>query len=135
MIDSNYSDAVTERFDRAPHAGGPSAEAAGVGRAGTAADGAVVEISLEIEAGRVRAARFRAFGCPHTIAAASRLAERIEGRAVTALDAPCAAALAAELGVPAAKLGRLLVVEDALAAAVADFRDRQALPATLAAIE
>jgi NifU-like protein involved in Fe-S cluster formation len=126
MIDSTYSNAVTKRFDRPSHAGPPGAVAAGVGRAGTLASGAVVEISLQIEAGRVRAGRFRAFGCPHTIAAASLLAERIEGRLLAALDEPCTAALAAELEVPAHKLGRLLLVEDALAAAVADCRARQA---------
>lgn len=66
--------------------------------------------------GAIGAVRFQAYGCPHFIAAADWIAERLEGRPLEALGAPQIAAAQAELGVPIEKLGKLLILEDALAA-------------------
>lgn len=124
-----YSRAVIESFDHPYHAGCPegSGQAVSVGRAGSAKAGALIEVSLKIAQDRVAEAGFRAFGCPHTIAAASRLTARLEGQSVVALEGLDTRDLAAELEVPAEKLGRLLILADALAAALADWRRRQRL--------
>ena len=66
--------------------------------------------------GAIGAVRFQAYGCPHFIAAADWIAERLEGRPIDALGAFEIAAVRAELGVPTEKLGKLLILEDALAA-------------------
>jgi nitrogen fixation protein NifU and related proteins len=58
--------------------------------------------------------RFEAYGCPHAIAAASRLTEQLTGCAVEAAEHWDWRPLAAELALPAEKRGRLLVLEDAL---------------------
>ncbi|MGH8496753.1 MAG: iron-sulfur cluster assembly scaffold protein [Gammaproteobacteria bacterium] len=127
MTGSRYSRAVLESFDNPQHAG--RAEGSGpelaVGRAGSPRAGAVIELSLKVAQGSVRQARFRAFGCPHTIAAASRLAVAIEGLSVDALEGFDVRSLAAELDLPAWKLGRLLILEDALAGCIADWKRRQ----------
>ena len=68
----------------------------------------------------VEAARYRAYGCPHTLAACEWLARQLEG-APRALEAPGVGSpleWSERLGMPAAKLGRLLVIEDALRAAL-----------------
>lgn len=75
-----------------------------------------VRFELTLEAGIVRAAAFQAYGCPHTIAAANVVAEWLEGRPVDAVRRLDARALCAELEVPVEKLGKLLRIEDAVAA-------------------
>jgi NifU-like protein involved in Fe-S cluster formation len=98
------------------------------GEAGREELGTRVRFMLRIDAHSVLEARYRAYGCPHTLATCEWLARQLEGRRLepaghqasfhglapgTPLD------WAALLGVPPVKLGRLLVVEDALRAALA----------------
>jgi NifU-like protein involved in Fe-S cluster formation len=75
--------------------------------------GVRIALAARAEDGRIRALRFRAYGCPHVVAAAEALCERLEGRPVTDLETFEAAQLVRELPVPAEKTGRILVIEDA----------------------
>jgi NifU-like protein involved in Fe-S cluster formation len=75
-----------------------------------------VRFQLQIVDGVVVAAGFQAFGCPHTVAAASAVAEWLEGRAVEAARGLDVKTVCAELEVPVEKLGKLLRIEDAVAA-------------------
>jgi NifU-like protein involved in Fe-S cluster formation len=112
----DYTPAVLARFD-APPGAGPVAPGPGVvvtGRAGGVAEGADVAFELRIEAERIAGAAFRAWGCPHTIAACSLVTERLVGLPAESLREGDPAAWAAELRIPAAKRGRLLCIEDAL---------------------
>ncbi len=87
--------------------------------AGEAEDRALhvwVRFELQLAEGVIEAAGFQAFGCPHTIAAASAVAEWLEGRAVEAARQLDVKAVCAELEVPVEKLGKLLRIEDAVAA-------------------
>jgi hypothetical protein len=63
----------------------------------------------------VKSALFKAYGCPHTLAVAAWVAERLRGRDRAGLAPGTPADWAEALAVPVEKLGRLLVVEDALA--------------------
>jgi cysteine desulfurase len=105
------------RPPRFPHGGSPPA---GIrhGHAGRRADGIEVGFELEIDGGFVKSARFTAYGCPHTVAVTSWLCEVLEGARVDAGPPGTPAEWAERLEVPAEKLGRLLVVEDALRAAL-----------------
>jgi NifU-like protein involved in Fe-S cluster formation len=73
-----------------------------------------VRFELALEAGVIRAVAFQAFGCPHTLAAASVVAEWLKGRTVAEARRVDVKALCAELAVPVEKLGKLLRIEDAL---------------------
>jgi NifU-like protein involved in Fe-S cluster formation len=75
-----------------------------------------VRFHLRIEDGNVRDARFQALGCPHTLAVMAWLTGRLPGRALSGLELGTPAEWAETLAVPVEKLGRLLVVEDALQA-------------------
>ena len=77
-----------------------------------------VRFQLQVIDGVIRAVRYGVFGCPHTVAAASRVAESLEGRPAEAAGRVDVAALRVALGVPVEKLGKLLRIEDALAACV-----------------
>jgi NifU-like protein involved in Fe-S cluster formation len=75
-----------------------------------------VRFQLQIVDGVVAAVGFQAFGCPHTLAAASAVAEWLEGRPVEEARTLDVKAVCAELEVPVEKLGKLLRIEDAVAA-------------------
>ncbi len=119
---SPYSDSVRIRFRDLPGAGdvtsGGGATASGESIA--LERGAWVRFAARVESGRVVECRFRAFGCPHTLAAASLVACRLSNAPLAAALAIDAAVIARELDTPAGKMGRLLVVEDALRALLAD---------------
>lgn len=75
-----------------------------------------VRFQLQVVEDVVVAAGFQAFGCPHTIAAADVVAGWLEGRTVEAARALDVKAVCARLDVPVEKLGKLLRIEDAVAA-------------------
>jgi NifU-like protein involved in Fe-S cluster formation len=75
-----------------------------------------VRFDLLIADGIVKDARFKSYGCPHTLAVASWLTGQLAGRRRDELVPGSPADWAAALAVPAEKLGRLLTVEDALRA-------------------
>ena len=111
-----YSDIVDDHFLHPRHAGTLTADHEAVisGSAGQRAQGIEVVFHLGIDGGSIGEMTFQAFGCPHTIAACSVLAERLTGRPVEALGDFQPVELAARLDLPVEKTGRLLVIEDAL---------------------
>jgi cysteine desulfurase len=84
------------------------------GEAGTDSEGTWVRFHLLVGDDCVKDARFQAFACPHTTDTAAWLCERLKGRRRAELGAGTPAEWAAARSVPVEKLGRLLVVEDAL---------------------
>ena len=120
MIDSGprYSQEVLRRLRETPGAGDPaSGPVLAIGRAGDRDQGAEVELALAIRQGKVLEARFRAYGCPHFIAGASWLTERLSGATRDELAAWDWRDVAEALDVPPAKFGRLLTLQDAVRAA------------------
>lgn len=119
---SRYSAIVRTLFRDLDGAGDLAAGGGKVvsGEAAALDRGAWVRFAARIEDERFADCRFRAFGCPHTLAAASLVAGRLRGAPLTAAASIGAAGIAQELDAPAEKMGRLLVVEDALRALLAD---------------
>lgn len=114
MMDAlEYSSTVMERFERPVKAGRLLGRVVS-GGAGDESLGTRVEFDFRLRDGVVEEAAFRAYGCPHTIAAASWVAERASGRKLVDTDWMDPHALAEKLEVPEYKLGVLLVVQDAL---------------------
>jgi len=64
----------------------------------------------------VKDARVQAFGCPHTLQVAAWLCAQLPGRSRAALPPGRPAEWAESRSVPVERLGRLLVIEDALKA-------------------
>lgn len=113
---SSYSELVLEHFERPRLAGRLAGPDVRRGAAGTPERGVWVEFSVRIAGGRIADARFRAYGCPHTIAAASWVAQQLLGQPVGQAGDIDPLELGEKLEAPAEKLGNLLVVEDALRA-------------------
>ena len=86
------------------------------GVAGGPAHEAWVRFHLQIEGGIVKAALFQAWGCPHTLAVTAWVTGQLPGRSMRDLVPGTPSAWLQALEVPMEKLGRLLVVEDALRA-------------------
>ncbi len=86
------------------------------GEAGGPRDETWVRFHLLVEGDTVKDARVQAFGCPHTLQVAGWLCQELKGRAREALPPGKPSDWAASRSVPVEKLGRLLVIEDALRA-------------------
>jgi cysteine desulfurase len=98
----------------------PPADAAVVtGEAGGHGQETWVRFHLLTAGDTVKEARFQAFACPHTTEVVGWLCEALRGRKRQALIPGSPGAWAQARGTPAEKLGRLLVVEDALRACLA----------------
>ncbi|HET8691426.1 MAG TPA: iron-sulfur cluster assembly scaffold protein [Steroidobacteraceae bacterium] len=112
-----YSPRVLELFEALPRSGDlPPGGQVVHGEALALDRGAWVRFEARIEQGHIADCRFRAWGCPHTLAAAALAAERL----ATGGELPDARGLARELEAPAEKLGRFLVVEDAIQALMSE---------------
>jgi NifU-like protein involved in Fe-S cluster formation len=105
-----YSDDVRRLFAAPAHAG--------VLEGGTTilenAQGVRVELSADTRDGQLGALRFRAYGCPHLLAAAEVFCADFEGRAVGDLEVFSSAQIKETLDIPKHKTGRILVLEDAV---------------------
>jgi cysteine desulfurase len=119
-LEHSAADALTPLtralFDELPGAG------AGRGLDGTVIEGEAggpesecwVRFFVQVAGDTVKDARFLAFGCPHTLAAAAWVAGRLRGRQRCEGPPGAPAEWAQMLGAPVEKLGRLMVVEDAV---------------------
>ena len=105
-----YSDRVRRLFDAPAHAGQLDSGC----RVQQQGQGVSVELSMQLAGETMSVLRFRAYGCPHLIAAAEAFCQAYEGRAVTELADFSAVELIGELPVPIEKTGRILVLEDAV---------------------
>lgn len=115
MAPEPYNDAVRHRFENPLHAGDPDARYPFVVTAEYSRSdaGFKVRLGAEMDGGKIRRLRFRAFGCPHLIAAAEELCRRIEGGPAEALQDVPVTQLMEQLDVPVEKTGRILLLEDA----------------------
>jgi NifU-like protein involved in Fe-S cluster formation len=114
----NYSELTLRYFQTAASAGVLTGRDVYRGRAGSRTQGASVQFDVQVNAGMIEAARFLAFGCPHTIAVSSWVAEQGVGLVVTAALPQSVQELSDRFAVPVEKRGRLLIIEDAWVAAL-----------------
>jgi NifU-like protein involved in Fe-S cluster formation len=113
--DPRYGEEVRRRMASLVGAGEwPAGHDVASARAGDREQGAEVLLSMRVVAGRVVELRFRAFGCPHFVGAASWLTDRLRGAARSDLAAWDWREVVDALEVPPAKFGRLLVLQDAV---------------------
>jgi NifU-like protein involved in Fe-S cluster formation len=113
-----YSELTLRYFETAPAAGTLIGPHVYRGAAGSRAQGTWVQFDLQVSGGMIQAARFLAFGCPHTIAVSAWVAEQAGGPISQAALPEGVQDLSERFAVPAEKRGRLLIIEDAWVAAV-----------------
>ena len=102
-----------------------SENADAVGRVENSACGDVLQLYLQIDAGRVVRASFKTFGCAAAIAAGSMLTEMIRGATLKEIEALRKEDVAAALGgLPPMKLHCSVLAEDAIQVALENFRSK-----------
>ena len=114
----DYSSEVQQRF-HSPQGAGEFAEGAPGLTTGEAEDRTLnvwVRVQVQVVGTVIRSVRFRVFGCPHMLAAAGWVAEALQGRESDALRELDMHEIRTTLDLPLEKLGKLLVLEDALQA-------------------
>jgi NifU-like protein involved in Fe-S cluster formation len=113
-----YSTRVLDLFRRLPGATAlPGGEGTQVVGEALALDRSTwIRFEARIAGGRVADCVFKAWGCPHTLAAAAWVVQGVRSHPVAGHTSIDAARLVRELEVPVEKMGRMLVVEDALEA-------------------
>ena len=85
------------------------------GEAGAQRLGTWIRFVIEVENATVREARVQVYGCPHTIAACNHVRQQLPGRALDALQPGTPEQWRQAVNAPVEKLGRMLIIEDALA--------------------
>ena len=121
MSNDPYNATVRDYFASPAHAGTLDDAATGYFED----QGLRIELRARVRDDRIEVMRFRAHGCPHTIAAAEWLCRRYEGAAVAAFGDFELAHIMQDLAVPAEKTGRILVLEDAVRSLGQAIKDRE----------
>lgn len=114
----DYSLEVQQRF-HSPQGAGEFAEGTRGLATGEAEDRTLnvwVRVQVQVVGTVIRSVRFLVFGCPHMLAAAGWVAEALQGRESNALRELDMHEIRKTLDAPLEKLGKLLVLEDALRA-------------------
>ena len=113
--DATYPQRVIDYFDQPRNAGHfEPADDVISATAGRIEQGAVFRLSAQVADDALKAVRFEAYGCPHCIAAASWLTQRLTGCPVDELGRLSWREVAQALSVPPEKHGRLLLLEDSV---------------------
>jgi nitrogen fixation protein NifU and related proteins len=125
MAQGPYSDKVMDHFMN-PRNMGEIEDANAIGEVGNPACGDVMRLYLKIEDGKIMDAKFKTFGCGAAIASSSMTTEMIKGKTVDeALRLSNEAVAEALGGLPPAKQHCSVLAEDAVKAALEDYKKRQ----------
>jgi NifU-like protein involved in Fe-S cluster formation len=114
----SYNEATRRYFETAERAGVLAGAGVYRGAAGSRSLGTWVQFDVQIRGGAIEQARFLAFACPHTIAAADFVAEQAAGPILRTALPVSVQELSDRFAVPVEKRGRLLIIEDAWIAAL-----------------
>jgi nitrogen fixation NifU-like protein len=124
-----YSDKVIEHYERPRNVGGFDAGDAGVGTGmvGAPACGDVMKLQIKVNptTGVIEDARFKTYGCGSAIASSSLVTEWVKGKTLDQALAIKNTAIAEELALPPVKIHCSILAEDAIKAAVSDYRLRR----------
>lgn len=123
-----YSEKVMDYFLN-PRNVGEIEDASGVGTVGNAKCGDIMRMFLDIdEAGIIREAKFKTFGCGAAVASSSMATELVKGKSVQeALQVTNAAVLEALDGLPPVKVHCSLLAEEAIHAALWDHAGKKGI--------
>ena len=120
-----YSETVMDHF-RNPRNVGVIENADGVGQVGNAKCGDIMKIYLKVEDETIKDVKFETFGCGSAIASSSMATEMIKGKTVDeALTLTNKAVAQALEGLPPHKMHCSVLAEEAIKAAVEDYRNRK----------
>ena len=121
-----YSEKVVEHYENPRNVGSFSKdeEGIGTGMVGAPACGDVMKLQIKVEDGIITDARFKTYGCGSAIASSSLVTEWVKGRTLDQAAAIKNSEIASELALPPVKIHCSILAEDAIKAAVADYKTK-----------
>lgn len=131
-----YSDKVIDHYENPRNVGSFAKDdpQVGTGMVGAPACGDVMKLQIKVnDQGVIEDARFKTYGCGSAIASSSLVTEWVKGKTLDEALAIKNTAIAQELALPPVKIHCSILAEDAIKAAVADYRRRHGQSAGAAA--
>jgi nitrogen fixation NifU-like protein len=122
-----YSDKVIDHYENPRNVGSFSKdeEGVGTGMVGAPACGDVMKLQIKVnEKGIITDAKFKTYGCGSAIASSSLVTEWVKGKTLDQAREITNSTIAEELALPPVKIHCSILAEDAIKAAVADYRER-----------
>jgi len=123
-----YSQQVVDHYENPRNVGSFSKEDedVGTGMVGAPACGDVMKLQIKVdkETGLITDAKFKTYGCGSAIASSSLVTEWVKGKTLDEAGALKNSLIAEHLALPPVKIHCSILAEDAIKAAVADYRNR-----------
>ncbi|MCG7656744.1 Fe-S cluster assembly scaffold IscU [Wielerella bovis] len=124
-----YSDKVIDHYENPRNVGSfnKDDQDVGTGMVGAPACGDVMKLQIKVnEQGIIEDAKFKTYGCGSAIASSSLITEMVKGKSLDEALAIKNSDIAAELELPPVKVHCSILAEDAVKAAIEDYRQKQA---------
>ena len=124
-----YSEKVVDHYENPRNVGSfdKGDESVGTGMVGAPACGDVMKLQIKVGAdGRIEDARFKTYGCGSAIASSPLVTEWVRGRALDQAPQIKNTQIAQELSLPPVKIHCSILAEDAIKAAVEDYKKKHA---------
>jgi nitrogen fixation protein NifU and related proteins len=133
-----YSDKVLDHYENPRNVGSfdKTDDQIGTGMVGAPACGDVMKLQIKVnEAGVIEDARFKTYGCGSAIASSSLVTEWVKGKTLDQAGTIKNTQIAEELALPPVKIHCSILAEDAIKAAIEDYRKKHGVeqPAAKAA--
>lgn len=122
-----YSEKVLDHYENPRNVGSfeKNDEAVGTGMVGAPACGDVMKLQIRVnEQGIIEDAKFKTYGCGSAIASSSLVTEWVKGKSLDEAMAIKNTQIAEELALPPVKIHCSILAEDAIKAAVADYKQK-----------
>jgi nitrogen fixation NifU-like protein len=122
-----YNDAVLEHYNNPKNVGSLDKSAAdvGTGLVGAPECGDVMKLQIRVENERIVDAKFKTFGCGSAIASSSLATEWVKGKTINEAFEIKNTEIVEELALPPVKIHCSVLAEDAIKAAIKDYRSKQ----------
>jgi nitrogen fixation NifU-like protein len=119
-----YSEKVVDHYENPRNVGSFSKEDTdvGTGMVGAPACGDVMKLQIKVTDGVITDARFKTYGCGSAIASSSLVTEWVKGKTLDQAASIKNSEIAEELALPPVKIHCSILAEDAIKAAVADYK-------------
>ena len=122
-----YSDKVVDQYENPRNVGSfeKSDDAVGTGMVGAPACGDVMKLQIRVnDAGVIEDAKFKTYGCGSAIASSSLVTEWVKGKTLDQALEIKNSHISQELALPPVKIHCSILAEDAIKAAVQDYREK-----------
>jgi len=120
-----YSDKVIDHYENPRNVGKlENDNTVGTGVVGAPACGDVMRLQIKVEDGIITDAKFKTYGCGSAIASSSLVTEWVKGKTLVQAESIKNSEIAEELALPPVKIHCSILAEDAIKAAINDYRNK-----------